>query len=574
MTTNPAGAGPLLRPEPRLVRRPRWTLRAPSVRLDEQPAVEPLIAVHRAACPGGDLAELRRAYTVAERQHRGAMRKSGAPYITHPLAVAMILAALGMDTTTLVAALLHDTVEDTPYTLGEVRADFGEDVAVLVDGVTKLDGERWGDRAEAETLRKMILAAAADLRVLVIKLADRLHNLRTLGFQPPHKRERIAKATLELLVPFAERLGIYVLKREIDDLAFAALSPEAYARTHAAAEAALAVRPGLEPALDRMRAGLAGHDVAAQVITRPRHLYAIHVERDGDVDGLRPTDVARILILVDGPESDCYIALGAVHSVFHPIAGRVKDFIALPKYNLYRSLHTVVIGPEGDLLDVIIRSRAMHPVAEHGIIAHIRETGDDAVTGRRDLAWLGRLLAWQSDVPSADFLDSLRTDLSGGNMATFTPTGEVVALPQGATAIDFAYALGPKAGNHCIGAVINGRLAALSAEVRSGYVVDILTAPEAGPSADWLEFAKTAQTRAHIQQWLARREADEAAAAGRRRLVRALAAQNIDLLVAEGSGSSLSIARGLGYAEIDEMYAAIAAGALSLDGILPRFAGP
>jgi GTP pyrophosphokinase len=572
MTTNPADAGQLPQPESRLARRSRWARRAPSVRLDEQPAVEPLIAVHRAAGPGGDLAELRRAFTVAERQHRGVLRKSGAPYITHPLAVAMILAALGMDTTTLIAALLHDTVEDTPYTLGELRADFGEDVAVLVDGVTKLDGERWGDRAEAETFRKMILAAAADLRVLVIKLADRLHNLRTLGFQPPHKRERIAKASLELLVPFAERLGIYVLKREMDDLAFAALNPAAYARTHAAAEAAGAIRPGLEPALHRMRSSLADHALTAQVITRPRHLYAVYVERDGNVAGLRPTDVARVLVLVDGSEQDCYVALGAVHSAFHPVTGRVKDFIALPKYNLYRSLHTVVIGPDGDLLDVIIRNMAMHSVAEHGIIAHIRETGDDAVTGRRDLGWLGRLLAWQSDVPSAEFLDSLRTDLRGGNVATFTPSGEVVTLPQDATAIDFAYALGPQTGDHCIGAVINGRLAALSAEIRSGYVVEILTAPEAGPSADWLEFAKTAQTRAHIQQWLARREADEAAAVGRRRLLRALADHDIDLLVAEGSGNSLSIARGLGYAVIDEMYAALADGSLSLQELLSRFA--
>src|SRR5918999_509885 len=301
-TSRSAGAGPLSRPESRPARRRAWPGRLPSVRPapPEQPAVEPLIAAHRAACPDGDFAELRRAYTVAERQHRGVLRKSGAPYITHPLAVAMILAALGMDTTTLVAALLHDTVEDTPYTLGEVRADFGEDVAVLVDGVTKLDGERW------------------------------------------------------------------------DDLAFAALNPEAYGRTHQAAETAMTIRPGLEPALDRMRSCLAEHDVTAQVMTRPRHLYAVYVERGGDVDGLRPTDVARILVLVDGSDQDCYVA-------------------ACP------------------------------------------------------------------------------------------PAGEVVALPQGATAIDFAYALGPEIGDHCIGVVINGRLAALSAEVRSGYVVEILTAPDAGP---------------------------------------------------------------------------------------------
>ncbi|MGH3387618.1 MAG: HD domain-containing protein, partial [Actinomadura sp.] len=370
-----------------------WPLRP--ARLDTvQAGVEPLIAAHRAAYPRGDVHELRRAYDVAERMHRGQPRRSGAPYITHPLAVAMILAAMGMDTVTLVAALLHDTVEDTRYTLGEVRADFGEEVAVLVDGVTKLDGERWGERAEAETFRKIIVAAAADLRVLVIKLADRLHNLRTLGFQPPQKRERIATASLELLVPFAERLGIYVLKREMDDLAFAARDPESHQATQDAVTSALRSAPtALGPALHRLRSALTEHGVAAEVSLRPRHLYAVHQDLGTDLDGIRPSETCRILVLVDGDEQDCYVALGAVHAALHPVPGRVKDFIALPKFNLYQSLHTVVIGPDGDTLHEIIRSRMMHPVAEYGIIAHIREAGDgaatvDAVAGRRDLAWL------------------------------------------------------------------------------------------------------------------------------------------------------------------------------------------
>jgi RelA/SpoT family (p)ppGpp synthetase len=542
-----------------------------------QPAVEPLVAAYRAATGKSDVHELRRAYEMAERMHRGQARKSGAPYITHPLAVATILAAMGMDMTTLVAALLHDTVEDTPYTLGQVRADFGEEVAVLVDGVTKLDGELWGTRAEAETFRKIVLAAAADLRVLVIKLADRLHNLRTLGFKEPHKRERIAKASLELLVPFAERLGINVLKREMDDLAFAALDPDAHARTGTAVHDALARAHLLDPALDRLRAALAEHLVNAEVALRPRHLYKVHIDLEGDMTGLRPSDVTRILILVDGTEQDCYIALGAVHSALHPFPGRVKDFIALPKFNLYQSLHTVVIGPTGDLLDVIIRTRDMHPVAEYGIVAHIRDASDEAATtdtvaGRRDLCWLLRLLTWQSDAPSAEFLDSLRTDLSGGNVAVFTPAGDIVALPVRATAIDFAYALGPDTGDHCIGAVINGRLAALSAEVRSGNVVEILTAPDAGPTEDWLTFATTAQTRVHIHHRLNRRKADEAALTGRRTLVLALAERSMDLLAAEGCGESLSIARELGYGEIDQMYAAVAAGDLDLERLLGRFA--
>jgi RelA/SpoT family (p)ppGpp synthetase len=542
-----------------------------------QAALEPLIASHRTAYPRADLHELRRAYAVAERMHRGQPRKSGAPYITHPLAVSMILAAMGMDTTTLVAALLHDTVEDTAYTLGEVRADFGDEVAVLVDGVTKLDGEKWGDRAEAETFRKIVLAAAADLRVLVLKLADRLHNLRTLGFQPPEKRERIAKASLELLVPFAERLGIYVLKREMDDLAFAARHPEAHAATGTAVGSALRrADVTFGPALGRLREALAEHRVKAEVTLRPRHLYAIYQDLGGTPGTLRPSEAARILVLVDGDDQECYIALGAVHSVLHPIAGRVKDFIALPKFNLYQSLHTVVIGPEGDFLDVIIRNRAMHPVAELGIIAHIRAAGDaaatvDAVAGRRDLGWLRQLLTWQSNAPSADFLDGLRTDLATGHVAVFSSSGDVVALPAGATAIDFAYALCPETGDRCIGAVINGRLAALSAEVRSGNVVEILTAPDAGPSESWLDFATTAQTRVHIQHWLARRRADEAADTGRRDFAVTLAGHGIDLLAAEAQGESLAIARDLGYLEIDEMYAAMDGGSLDRDHVLVRF---
>jgi GTP pyrophosphokinase len=564
--------------QPRGARVPR-AIRLPRAARDDpaQAALGPLIAAHRAIYPRAEVHELRRAYAIAERMHRGQPRKSGAPYITHPLAVAIILAAMGMDTVTLVAALLHDTVEDTPYTLGEVRADFGDEVAVLVDGVTKLDGERWGHRAEAETFRKIVLAAAADLRVLVIKLADRLHNLRTLGFQPPAKRERIAKASLELLVPFAERLGIYALKREMDDLAFAARDPRAHEATRAAVATAIrAADRTFGAVLGALREALSHHRIEAEVSLRLRHLYAIHQRLVPAPCAIRPSEAARILVLVDGDEQECYIALGAVHSVLHPIPGRVKDFIALPKFNLYQSLHTVVIGPEGDFLDVIIRSRAMHPVAELGIVAHIRAAGGDAatvdtVTGHRELGWLRQLLTWQSNAPSADFLDGLRTELATGHVAVFTPAGDIVALPAGATAIDFAYALGPETGDRCIGAVINGRLAALSAEVRSGNVVEVLTAPDAGPSEGWLDFATTAQARVHVQQRLARFRADEAADAGRRELALALAARGIDLLAAEAQGDSLSIARDLGFLEVDEMYAAMIGGSLHRDRLVARF---
>ncbi|MEV5572824.1 HD domain-containing protein [Spirillospora sp. NPDC052269] len=539
------------------------------------PALAPLLAQYRSVCPGRDEREIVRGYGVAERLHRGQLRKSGAPYITHPLAVATILAGMGMDTATLVAALLHDTVEDTPYTLGELRADFGDEVAVLVDGVTKLDGERWGARAEAETFRKIVLAAAADLRVLVIKLADRLHNLRTLGFQPPEKRIRIATASHELLVPFAERLGIRVLQREMDDLAFAARDPDGHAAAAHAVAAALARGPAVfGPAIGRIGPALRGHQVTGETCVRPRHLYAVHKARGGDVDGLRPGEAARLLILVDGPDTDCYVALGAVHSVLHPIPGRLRDHIAMPKDNLYRSLHTRVVSPDGDPLEVIIRNRAMHPLAEYGIVASVREAGDHAagreVAGRRDLVWLSRLLAWQSAAPSDRFLDGLRADLAAGTVAAFTSDGRMVTLPEGATALDFAYALDGGSGERSIGALVNGRLAPLSVELRNGNVVEVLTGPGAAPSADWLDFAVTAHARVGISEWLARHHAERSADTGRRRLAEALAGRRVDLLAAEARGDALAVARDLGYAELEEMYAALDAGSLHLPELLAR----
>ncbi|WP_131742534.1 RelA/SpoT family protein, partial [Actinomadura roseirufa] len=543
-------------------------------------ALAPLLAAHRSAHPGAGTGELLRGYAVAERLHRGQLRRSGAPFITHPLAVAMILAGMGMDATTLVAALLHDTVEDTPYTLGELRADFGAEVAVLVDGVTKLDGGRWGDRAEAETFRKIVLSAADDLRVLVIKLADRLHNLRTLRHQPAHKQARYAEASHELLVPFAERLGIHALKREMDDLAFAARFPAAHAATGHAVRAALRDAGRVfGPAMARLSRSLAEHGVRAGMRVRPSHLYAVHQSFGGRLDGLRACEAARLLVIVDGAERDCYIALGAVHAALHPVAGRVRDFIAMPKDNMYQSLHTRVIGPDGDPFEVIVRSRAMHPVAEYGIVAHIRDAGDDAatagtVTGRRDLAWLSRLLAWQSGAPSGQFLEGLRAGLAAGNVAAFTVDGEVVPLPRGASALDFGYAVDPRTGDRCIGAVVNGRLAPLSVQVRSGDVVKVLTDPAGVPSEEWLGFAVTAPARLRIRQGLVLRRAEEAAEAGRRRLVRALAGRHVDLLAAEARGDSLAVARDLGYGRIDDMYGALGDGDLSLDALLARFARP
>ncbi|HEY6748182.1 MAG TPA: HD domain-containing protein, partial [Mycobacteriales bacterium] len=384
-------------------------------------ALGPLISAHVCQHPQADVLTLERAYAVAEELHRGQRRKSGEPFITHPLAVATILANLGLDTTTLVAALLHDTVEDTGYTLTQIQQDFDLEVAHLVDGVTKLDKVRFGADAEAETLRKMIVAGGRDLRVLVIKLADRLHNMRTLRFQPIHKQERIARATQDVLVPLADRLGIHVLKRELEGLCFPVLQPAEAAvaaevdRARRQRRAAIAAQVAAELAPD-----LRDARIAATVSERPRHLYsAYRTSRERGGSGAELLDSTRILILVpDGAPADCYATLGLVHGRWRPVPGRFKDHIAVPKFNLYQSLHTTVLGPDGEPVDVLIRTESMHRVAEHGVAAHLQaSTGPDAfrASGGRDMDWLRRLLAWQREVADAgEFIRTLRDDLGDG----------------------------------------------------------------------------------------------------------------------------------------------------------------
>lgn len=549
-------------------------------------AVDPLIAAHKAFFPKADVRLLRRAYAVAERYHRGQTRKSGAPYVTHPLAVALILADLGMDTTTLVAALLHDTVEDTDLTLGQVHAEFGEEVAVLVDGVTKLDGSKWGDRAEAETFRKIILSAADDLRVLVIKLADRVHNLRTLRFHPnPQKRERIARASLELLVPFAERLGIYVFKREMEDVAFACLRPEEHERTRDAVAGSAADRAArLEPLMAQLRTALDASHLNVRVITRDRHLYSLHKDhRTPPISPAEPPGVGeatRITVLVDGVAADCYVVLGAIHGLWHPLPGRMKDFIALPKYNMYQSLHTSVVTAGGDVLELAIRTPQMHRVAEYGILgqiqdaAHASEVQARQAAHRADLQWLRNLLAWQAHAPSAEFLDSLRVDLRSAGIVTFTPAGEVVPLPAGATAIDFAYAQDPDTGHQAIGAITNGRLAAMTAPLEDGQVVEILTGSDAesGPSEEWLEATRTGRARVHVAQWMADRRTETAGLAGRRMLAEALVACQMNLLDLEGDGTMLQRGTELGYPNLETLYAAVAANAVTVAKLIEQLA--
>ena len=562
-------------------------------------AVRPLVAAHRRIFPGADASLLQRAYAVAEHWHAGQVRKSGAPYITHPLAVAILLADIGMDTTTLAAALLHDTVEDTGLTIGQVKAEFGAEVAVLVDGVTKLDGSRWGDHAEGETFRKMIVAASIDLRVLVIKLADRVHNLRTLGAHPKReKRERIARASMELLVPFAERLGLYDYRRELEDLALATLAPEAHQRVLAlVAQTADARRAALGGLIEPMRAELGAAGLRAQVSARPRHLYSIHrglsaAGKPGAGQGglpLRPTDAARVVVVVEGTEAECYVALGVLHCRWQPVDNRFRDYISMPKYNMYRSLHTAVLAA-GEPVGVLIRTPAMDDVATYGVAARIREAGgrDGRVTAdmarQADLDWLDRLLAWQPLAGPGDFLDGLRADLRGHGIVVFTPAGLPVKLPAGSSAVDFAYAVSPATADSAVGVLVNGMRKPMENRLAHGQVVDLITGPYADPPESWLAAAHSGHARAHLKAAMARRQAEEAATVGRAEVAQALGAADGPLGAADGphrdlrdledDGTAFSAARRLGHADLDSLYEAVGRGELTPAALIASLTKP
>jgi guanosine-3',5'-bis(diphosphate) 3'-pyrophosphohydrolase len=533
-------------------------------------ALDPLLSMHQSMFPHIDASVLRRAYEVAAVHHRGQLRKSGEPFITHPLAVATILAELGMDTTTLVAALLHDTVEDTGYTIVQSQADFGLTVAHLIDGVTKLDRVRFGEAAEAETVRKMIVAAGRDLRVLVIKLADRLHNMRTLRHQPQHKQTRIASGTLDFLVPLADRLGIHVLKRELESLCFATLQPREYAQTvRLFTERVPARQKLIAHVIRQAEADLREAQLVASVSDRPRHSFSVHrttLERGGQVGELR--DSARILITIKGDPGDCYATLGVVHGRWRPVPGRFRDYIALPKFNMYQSLHTTVLGPEREPVDVLIRTDQMHRVAEFGIAEHVREaalTGsrpDGVVGGPSELEWMRRLLEWQREVGDAgEFFRTLRSDLGGDReVLVFTPKGEALTLPDGGTPVDFAYAVRSDIGHRTVGARVNGRLVSLACPLADGDVVEVMTAESEnpGPSRDWLDFVRTPNAHVRIRQWFAEQSRDGVIELGRQQLDTAFWDRGRSLESAVEDGSLLVTTLELGYQGVEELYAAVA----------------
>jgi GTP pyrophosphokinase len=541
--------------------------------------LEPLAAVHRDLHPNADLGLLQRAYDVAEEKHRSQRRKSGDPYITHPLAVATILAELGMDTTTLVAALLHDTIEDTDYSLERLRADFGNTVAHLVDGVTKLDKVTLGAAAEAETIRKMVIAMARDPRVLVIKLADRLHNMRTMRFLPPEKQARKARETLEVLAPLAHRLGMATVKWELEDLAFAILQPKKYDEiVRLVANRAPSREDYLKAVKAELTEQLTDARIEAEVQGRPKHYYSIHqkmIVRGRDFDDIH--DLVGVRILVDEVR-DCYAAMGVVHALWQPMPGRFKDYIAQPRFGVYQSLHTTVIGPDGKPLEVQIRTRDMHRTAEYGIAAHWRyKETRGSHNGRSvdldEMAWMRQLLDWQREAADpGEFIESLRYDLATREIFVFTPKGDVRTLPFGSTPVDFAYAVHTDVGHACIGARVNGRLVALERKLENGDVVEIFTskAEGAGPSRDWLSFVASPRAKTKIKQWFAKERREEAIEAGKDTISKEVRRVGLPLQRLVSADSMAALSRELRYPDVTALYAAIGEGQVSGRHVVQR----
>ncbi|MFI2781619.1 RelA/SpoT family protein [Streptomyces sp. ALB3] len=560
------------------------------------PVLEPLLRTVRGNDPKIESATLRqieKAYQVAERWHRGQKRKSGDPYITHPLAVTTILAELGMDPATLMAGLLHDTVEDTEYGLDTLRKDFGDQVALLVDGVTKLDKVKFGEAAQAETVRKMVVAMAKDPRVLVIKLADRLHNMRTMRYLKREKQEKKARETLEIYAPLAHRLGMNTIKWELEDLAFAILYPKMYDEiVRLVAERAPKRDEYLAIVTDEVQADLRAARIKATVTGRPKHYYSVYqkmIVRGRDFAEIY--DLVGIRVLVDTVR-DCYAALGTVHARWNPVPGRFKDYIAMPKFNMYQSLHTTVIGPSGKPVELQIRTFDMHRRAEYGIAAHWKYK-QEAVAGAskvrtdiprntgggrgqdtvNDMAWLRQLLDWQKETEDpSEFLESLRFDLSRNEVFVFTPKGDVIALPAGATPVDFAYAVHTEVGHRTIGARVNGRLVPLESTLDNGDLVEVFTskAAGAGPSRDWLQFVKSPRARNKIRAWFSKERRDEAIEQGKDSIARAMRKQNLPIQRILTGDSLVTLAHEMRYPDISSLYAAIGEGHVAAAGVVQK----
>ena len=532
-----------------------------------------LIAHH----PETSLAELERAYDVAADAHEGQTRKSGEPYITHPLAVSEILADIGLNLETVIAALLHDTVEDTRYSLTALKRDFGKEVASLVDGVTKLDKLNYGPNAEAETLRKMVIAMSKDIRVLVIKLADRLHNARTWKYVSVDSAQRKARETLDIYAPLANRLGMSAIKWELEDLSFKTLEPKKYEEIERLVQDRNPAREAMtSEVLDLVQKDLEADGISAKVLGRQKHLYSVYqkmVIRGRDFNEIY--DLVGIRVLVESVR-DCYAVLGAIHARWSPIPGRFKDYIAMPKFNLYQSLHTTVIGPNGKAVEIQIRTVDMHARAEYGIAAHWKyklATVGDSATEKPEMAWLKQLNEWQQETEDVgEFLDTLRYDLRTPEVFVFTPKGSVIALPSGSTPVDFAYAVHTEVGDRCVGAKVNGKLVPLESILTNGDVVEVVTnkSPNAAPSRDWLNYVSSPRARSKIKAWFSKERKEEAIEAGRESIARQMRKVGLPLQKIFAGQAFLELSHDLHYSDIESMYAAVGNGHISAQFVIEK----
>jgi guanosine-3',5'-bis(diphosphate) 3'-pyrophosphohydrolase len=524
-----------------------------------------------------DVKELQRAFAFADTAHEGQVRKSGEPFITHPLSVAMVLADLHLDTTTLVAALLHDTVEDTDVTLEVLEREFGAEVSRLVDGLTKLEKIEFRSREQeqAENVRKMMVAMSGDVRVLLIKLADRLHNMRTLSPLRPGKQREIATETLEIYGPLANRLGVQEVKWELEDLSFKTLHPGPYREIVALVEKRRGERQELiDDVIAATRAKLKELGLKAEVEGRPKHLYSIYekmVIRGREFNEIY--DLVGLRIMVDNLR-DTYGALGAVHSLWKPVPGRFKDYVAMPKSNMYQSLHTTVVGPGGKPIEIQIRTREMHRTAQFGIAAHWRyKEGGKQAKDMADIAWLGQMMEWLKDMADPrEFMDSLKIDLYGGQVFVFTPKGDVVNLPAGATPVDFAYTIHTDVGHRTVGAKVSGKLVPLDYELGTGDTIEILTskAQGEGPSQDWLQFVKTPRARSKIRQWFARGRREDAMEQGREALQRLMRKQNLPFKRLATEEALAQVADDLKLPNLEALYVAVGEGHVSPQSVVAR----
>ena len=533
--------------------------------------IDSLLAYH----PASSTEHVIKGFKYADYFHQTQNRRSGEPYITHPVAVAGILADLGMTEPTIIAALLHDTVEDTDYSIEQLEHDFGKEIADLVDGVTKLDRVKFGNTSAAETVRKMVVAMARDIRVLVIKLADRLHNMRTLSHLPADKQEQKARETLEIYAPLAHRLGMNAIKWELEDLSFGTLYPKMYDEiARLVDQQASARNEYLDSILSAVAEDLKEVGLEAEVSGRPKHFYSIYqkmIVRGRDFQDIY--DLNGIRILVDSIQ-DCYATLGIVHNHWNPVPGRFKDYIAMPKFTMYQSLHTTVIGPAGKPVEFQIRTHEMHRAAEYGVASHWRYKQSNVAgkSGPDDLGWVRQLLDWQRETEDpGEFLDSLRDDLGVSEVYVFTPKGEVVSLPQGSTPIDFAYCVHTEVGNRCVGARINGKLAPLDTTLNNGDTIEVITnkSDSAGPSQDWLNVAVSARAKSKIRAWFSKERREEAIESGKEQIVRAMKKQGVPLRLLTNSMLA-TLATDSHYADVSALYAAVGEGHLGAQTVVTR----